>query len=1163
MRKIVFYLVILCFVAFTNTSAQVLFPKINEKDPALPSWVKLMYSENPNIYEIEIALHNSGLEGTPENKIYESWFNRWKGVIKPYISANGTIDWKQNSGSTSETGSRTSQSGNWTFAGPKVHYTTKYAATDPSIPLSEQSNMYCISRCATNPDVLYSGSESGGVYRSNDHGLTWNFVTAGLPVYDVSAVAVHPGNPDFAIFSARNELYYTQDGGISWAIMGDPSFQSQNISAWQIEFHPINWDTIFASTNIGLWRSADAGNTWTEIFPEQSLSHAFMPGAPDTMYALRCNSQTLIADFYKSTDGGLNFSLQNQGWFTVPSVDSGLIESLGGRIAVTEANPQKVYVLMVGNSQSSAQLQLKGFLGVYVSNDVGQTWINPHGQIGMPYDINTHPNLMDFDGQSSTYNQIYYNTTMAVSQLDENKILIGGLNLWRSDDGAASYQAVGGYIGPLPYLHVDFQEIKSFKTGPASEELWLTSDGGINYSTDWITSHESRCYGLYGGPFWGYDQGWNEDIRVGGRYHNGNAGYHENYPDGSFLALGGGEAPTGYVNYSPGRKTYFSDIDGRILPDSLEGLASYFGMQFDPNESYWENSSSRILFDWRYWNFAYSGKSNVIYKSKDGGISFAPLYTFGSTTADNVLWIEQSRVDENILYVHQNIGYYNSILWKSTDGGVSWNLVNMPLSGYRELVFTLGLENADDIWVAYTYSGNGQKVYYSPDGGITWQNLSTSTLDNLQPGAIAHQGGTDGGIYLATRDGQVFYRNSNLTDWEMFSNGLPVNGLPLKLQPYYKSAKIRLATWTMSIWESDFYEPSTLIAEFSTAMPQFFCPGDTIQFNDHSISTGSVQRTWSFPGSVYVSQDPVSPKVVYNQPGQYDVTLSITDGVQTSSVTRSSVVQSVSAQTLPLNEGFETGALPTYWKLQDDGNNGGSWVVSNLAGGYGNSTYSLIFDNFYQDVSGYQDQAWTAKYDFSSTQVQHPVEILFDRAYAEYGFPYTDTLAVYYSVDCGATFTQVYLKGGQDLATAPNFTSTIYVPTSSEWKTDTLLFSITDPEVILVFENRGHYGQAIYVDNLRIGNLTVGISPETTIRLTAFPNPVTNKLNVQTKGFSEGNLTYLITDVSGKQIVSGLLPQGKEKDLYEVSTEILSPGIYFLELSSDLHSKGLIRFVKQ
>src|SRR4030095_2659458 len=267
-----------------------------------------------------------------------------------------------------------------------------------------------------------------------------------------------------------------------------------------------------------------------------------------------------ISYFYKSADTGLTFTIKTQGWFEVPAGDQGKIESYGGRLAATAANPDKIYALLVGSSNSNANLQLNGFIGIYVSSDAGETWTFPQGYMGAPYDQEINPNPMPFSGDNNPYNQIYYNTTIAASQLDENKILFGGLSLWSSTDGAATYFPVAGYVGNIPYQHVDMQEIRSFITGSGSEEIWIASDGGVNYSTDFYASHESRMNGVAAGEFWGFDQGWNEDIMVGGRYHNGNGGFYKDYPEGAFIALGGGEAPTGYVNYSDERKTYFSAL---------------------------------------------------------------------------------------------------------------------------------------------------------------------------------------------------------------------------------------------------------------------------------------------------------------------------------------------------------------------------------------------------------------------------------------------------------------------------------------------------------------------------------------------------------------------------------------------------------------------------
>lgn len=63
-------------------------------------------------------------------------------------------------------------------------------------------------------------------------------------------------------------------------------------------------------------------------------------------------------------------------------------------------------MLLVGNSNTNANLQLGGYIGVYSSTNAGESWTLPQQLIGQPYDLDTHPNLMDFDGHSSTYNQI-------------------------------------------------------------------------------------------------------------------------------------------------------------------------------------------------------------------------------------------------------------------------------------------------------------------------------------------------------------------------------------------------------------------------------------------------------------------------------------------------------------------------------------------------------------------------------------------------------------------------------------------------------------------------------------------------------------------------------------------------------------------------------------
>ena len=1131
-------------------------PRINPDDPSLPEWVKEMYSSNPDVYRVDAGRDRYFEAHNNKHDVYTRWYKRWRRYIAPFVNEAGRISMPTASerlrASNRHSGKR--DAGEWSFLGPNRHFSTKYNAADPHVLISEQANVYCFDRCATAPEIMFCGTESGGVYKTIDGGASWTYATKNLSVESVSAIVLNPTNPDNVLFSSSGVIWRSDDGGITWNPTGNAAFQALNIQVWQFAWHPQNNNTLFAGTNLGLYRSNDAGLSWTQIYSGECMSVCFKPNDAQTMYALRYNANTRIADFYKSVDGGTTFSVRPDGWFEVPTADAGLIENLGGRIAVTEANPERVYVLLVGSSQASAALQLAGTIGVYSSSNSGESWSFPHGQMGMPYDQATHPNLMDFDGQSSDYNQIYYNTAFACSQLDENRLLIGGLNLWRSEDGGATYTPVGGYIGDLPLMHVDLQEFHVYKTGATTEEFWFSSDGGLNISTDWATIHVARIDGIGAVNFWGIDQGWNDDILVGGRYHNGNAASNTHYGRGNFLALGGGEAPTGYVNYSPEQKTYFSDISGRILPDSFNGIVRGFDMNTDPNESYYDNASSRVLFDPFYWNIAYLGKDNQLYKSTDGGSSFGPVYTFTANGNDDVLWIEQGQSNPNVFYAQVLVNNI-SRLYKSTDGGITFNQVTLPLAK-RELYFTVGYEDASEIWLGFPGGANGNKVYKSVDGGATWQNLSTAQLNGLNIKAIAHQAGTNGGVYVAGLRDLVYYRDNAMSEWMEVGTGLPAASYPLRIMPFYKKNKLRLGMWNIGIWENDLEVESDIIAGFASNYRNFTCPGDTIWFTDRSVSPEEALLQWSFPGGIPQTSTERSPKVVYATTGAFDVSLIVSYNGNSDTLTRSVFIESLPAVNYPIEEAFESGFFAQGWSLIDDGNDGQNWNITDLASGSGNGNRSVFFDNYYIDVQGKRDLFVTAP--AIQADEATPVSLFIDVAYARYAVNYSDTLAVYVSEDCGQTRTLVYLKGGEELATAPDFSSDRWVPASSEWRAETIsdLPLNFSGDLSVLFENRGRYGQPIYIDNIRIESAT-GVNLETAAgEITPYPNPTTDRFYLRIDN-EVGDLWVTIADISGRTISNQSYQLGSS-----ISLEPFPNGVYTVKLIN-LNQSRVFKIIKQ
>ncbi|MFN7295153.1 MAG: WD40/YVTN/BNR-like repeat-containing protein, partial [Bacteroidota bacterium] len=370
--------------------------KPNQNDPNLPQWVKMMYAPNPNVFAVDSAYraNNKPEEEGEESNIYVGIYKRWRNSVKYFIDDNGFVKMPNTQELRAIEAQRNNQgnrSGNWTFAGPEVHLQAKYNATDTNVARSWHANVYCIDQSLSNPQVLFCGGESGGIYKSINKGLQWTYVSSAYLFRSVRSIQIHPTNPDIVIAGTANDLYKTTDGGVTWNVIGQPSFQALNIETHQIAFHPAQPDIIFAATSEGLFKTTDGGNNWTEVLTDECLSVVLKVNDPTIVFASQHVNSTGIANFFKSTDGGDTFTIKPNGWFTVPAADAGLINSRGAKIAVTANNPNRVYALLVGESQSTAQLQTHGFIGIYVSNDAGERWSNPHGTIGAPYDFNTHP----------------------------------------------------------------------------------------------------------------------------------------------------------------------------------------------------------------------------------------------------------------------------------------------------------------------------------------------------------------------------------------------------------------------------------------------------------------------------------------------------------------------------------------------------------------------------------------------------------------------------------------------------------------------------------------------------------------------------------------------------------------------------------------------------
>ncbi|MFM7725362.1 MAG: WD40/YVTN/BNR-like repeat-containing protein, partial [Flavobacteriales bacterium] len=301
-------------------------------DPGLPEWARAMYAPSPNVFDVE-RLREAYYSNHPfEPTDYTAYYDHWRRFIQPYLKDDGTIEPILEI--NSQPASANERSIPWRFVGPEVNYRRRNSSTDPVIPISWHANVYCIDRSMSNPDVVYCGTENGGVYKSTDHGMTWNYLSLATDQVTVTSIAVDPLDENKVLCCADGRLFKSTDGGVTWNRIASGPFANRTIDIWQLLYHPTNSSVVFAAAADALYRSSDGGSTWTSIFSGECQSVAFNPLDASTVYALRYDPVAQIPYFQKSTDTGFTFIPKPSGWFSVPAVDAGLIQSYGGRIAV-------------------------------------------------------------------------------------------------------------------------------------------------------------------------------------------------------------------------------------------------------------------------------------------------------------------------------------------------------------------------------------------------------------------------------------------------------------------------------------------------------------------------------------------------------------------------------------------------------------------------------------------------------------------------------------------------------------------------------------------------------------------------------------------------------------------------------------------------------------
>jgi hypothetical protein len=197
---------------------------------------------------------------------------------------------------------------------------------------------------------------------------------------------------------------------------------------------------------------------------------------------------------------------------------------------------------------------------------------------------------------------------------------------------------------------------------------------------------------------------------------------------------------------------------------------------------------------------------------------------------------------------------------------------------------------------------------------------------------------------------------------------------------------------------------------------------------------------------------------------------------------------------IPYQQGFEPVAFPpTAWTI-DNPDGLTTWTRTTAAAKTG--VASMYIDNAnYTNANGQIDEALMLPLDL--TAVPNPA-MTFQVAYTYWTVPYqySDTLEVLISTDCGVSWTSLYKKWGNTLATAPGQGSDFF-PTASQWRLETIGLSAysTISNALFKFRNITDYENNMFVDDINITSLTATTKIDDKAYFAISPNPSNGKFN--------------------------------------------------------------------
>jgi photosystem II stability/assembly factor-like uncharacterized protein len=605
------------------------------------------------------------------------------------------------------------------------------------------------------PHTFYAGSTGGGVWKTDDAGITWFPIGDGqLTTGSIGSIDVAPSNPDHVwvgtgsaatrsnIIIGRG-IFKSTDAGRNFEFVG----LKESGQVGGIRVHPTNPETVWAAAlgspfgpndERGIFKTTDGGRTWKKtLFVDNEHGGRDVEvdwQNPDIVYAAMYRGFRKGWDIisggpadkggiYKSTDGGETWK----------KVSAGLPSPLIGKIDIdiARSNPRVLYAMIEAPGPDG---------GLYRSNDAGESW------------------ALVNNSQRLRARPFYFNY-VSVNPKNENEVFVNELGFHKSTDGGKTFTTISTPHGDNHGVWIN----------PDNPEIMLNvNDGGANVS-------------LNGGASWSsiLNQPHAEYYMVS---------VDEQYPyrlyvpqqDNSTLIVPSVppvswrlDHPAQFWQQASGCETgqIWPRKDGSVVWGACKGEVGRYNIVTGQEKHYWIYPQNR-----------YGHHPNDI------------KYRFPRQTV-----IYLSPHDDNIVYQASHV------LHRSTDDGVTWQVISPDLTAHEpEYQVVPGTPITRDITGEEVYSSiysmvesrlekgvlwvgaNDGPVHVSRDNGKTWKNVTPAAIG---PGGRVqtiedspHRKGTAYvAIYRFLREHDLkpyIYKTENYGDsWTLLTDG--TNGIPV------------------------------------------------------------------------------------------------------------------------------------------------------------------------------------------------------------------------------------------------------------------------------------------------------------------------------------------------------------------------------------------------